>query len=197
LISSTDDGIVVVTRVARMPGHISVDDYFNGDETLRRIELVHGVLREPPAPRYGHQSLVTRTTVLLDQHVRSLQLGRVCVSPVDVVLDKARALVLQPDVVFVSNDRAGIIQERIWGAPDLVVEVLSRGTSFYDRHDKLAWYADYGVREYWLIDPRQRTVAVVTFQDAIRTSPRVYGGGAIIVSNVLAALHHRAEEFFE
>ena len=95
-----------------MPKHISVEQYLCGPETLRPTELVYGVLHEPPAPRYGHQAIVTRTIELLGQHVRKHELGKVCVSPVDVVLDRDRALVLQPDVIFVSTERlARIIHE--------------------------------------------------------------------------------------
>jgi len=64
----------------------TVDEYFTPPESLRPMELVYGVVREPP-PRYGHQSVVTRLTALLDAHVRAHALGQVCVSPVDVVLD--------------------------------------------------------------------------------------------------------------
>ncbi len=79
----------------------STSDYLSGAEELRRQELVWGFVHEPPAPFYGHQSIVTRAIVLLDQHVRSGGLGRVCVSPIDVVLDAPKALVLQPDIIFV------------------------------------------------------------------------------------------------
>ena len=126
----------------------STSEYLSGAEQLRRQELVWGFVREPPAPRYGHQSIVTRTIVLLDQHVRSGGLGRVCVSPIDVVLDAQKDLVLQPDVIFVSNDNAAIVRDQIWGPPDLVIEVESLGTRRRDRTFKLRWYRKYGVREY-------------------------------------------------
>lgn len=56
-----------------------------------------------------------------------------CVAPLDVVLDETAALVVQPDVVFISRDRLGIIRNQVWGAPDLVVEVASLGTAERDR----------------------------------------------------------------
>ena len=176
---------------------LTVDEYFSGPETLRPMELVDGMVREPPAPMYGHQSIVTRSTVLLDLHVRAHRLGVVCVSPIDVVLDRAAALVLQPDVVFVAADRVDIIEDRIWGAPDLVIEVLSRRTAFRDLTDKLGWYQRYGVRECWFIDPMARTIEVV---DCRRLSPddsNVYGGRAVLQSCVLPSLSLCAEEFFE
>src|SRR5262245_43096662 len=91
---------------------IGVDEYFKKPEGLRPMELVYGFVREPPAPQYGHQSVVTRLSSLLDAHVRALGLGQVCVSPVDVVLDAAAALVLQPDIVFIAGERLHIVQDR-------------------------------------------------------------------------------------
>jgi hypothetical protein len=82
------------------------------------MELVYGVVREPPAPRWGHQAVVTRLVTLLEPYVRAEQLGRLCVSPIDVVLNAERALVVQPDLVFISNERLAIVRERVHGAPD-------------------------------------------------------------------------------
>lgn len=143
---------------------LRVDEYFDLPESLRPMELVYGIVREPPAPRYGHQSVVTHLGALLDQHVRERDLGTVCVSPIDVVLDKGAALVVQPDIVFVAKAHLDRINERIWGAPDLVVEVLSARTALRDRTTKLAWYAHYGVAECWLVGPGHREIDVVELQ---------------------------------
>jgi Uma2 family endonuclease len=82
----------------------------------------------------------------------------------DVVLDTDKALVVQPDIVFVATPHLDRIRDRIWGAPDLVVEVLSRGSARRDRTTKLAWYAQYGVTECWLIDLAYHFVEVVDLQ---------------------------------
>jgi Uma2 family endonuclease len=146
---------------------LSVDDYFRLPESLRPMELIWGRVREPPAPKYGHQSAVTHLGALLDRHVRERGLGEVCVSPVDVVLDRDAGLVVQPDIVFVAAAHRDRIKDRIWGPPDLVVEVMSRGTARRDRTTKLAWYARYGVSECWLIDVAYRFIEVVD----LRTEP--------------------------
>src|SRR2546422_7693702 len=103
-----------------MESTMTTDEYlYDTEETNRIRELAMGVLREPPAPFFSHQSLVLRLARIWADHVEPRKLGRVAVAPVDVVLDRARALVVQPDVLFVSAERLSIIRNQVWGAPDL------------------------------------------------------------------------------
>ena len=108
-----------------MTEHQSVVEYLSGPEELTRKELVWGIVLEPAAPTCSHQAVVGRTFVVLATYAGRHMLGRVLVSPVDVVLDESKALVLQPDIVFVAAARARIVRDRIWGAPDLVVDSVS------------------------------------------------------------------------
>lgn len=175
----------------------SVDDYLSGPESLARKELIWGIVREPPAPACDHQDVVTRALVLLATHVAANRLGRVLVSPVDVVLDERRALVLQPDLVFVSGERRHIIKDRIWGAPDLTVEVLSPGTRHRDSRDKRRWYRTYGVREYWIIDPLMQRIDVLTFARPGRSRRRTFKGRRRIVSSLLPGFDAAASQLFD
>jgi Uma2 family endonuclease len=175
----------------------TVDSYLSGPEQLRRTELVWGIVREPPAPKYGHQSVVTRAVVLLDRYVRERASGRVCVSPVDVVLDAANALVVQPDIVFVSNARLEIVRDQIWGAPDLVAEVLSSATRRRDRTLKWRWYREYGVREYWLIDTVEKSVTVAIFEPQRPARRRVFRDDSAVKSTVFDGFDCPASAFFE
>lgn len=172
-----------------------LDAYLTGPEQIRPQELVWGMVHEPPSPFFGHQAIVTRALVLLDSHVRAHEAGVVCVSPMDVVLDEELALVVQPDVLFVSRERMQIIRKQVWGAPDLVVEVESTGTRRRDRTTKLQWYRRYGVRECWLVDPRPRTIAVVNLTGA-RVSRRVFRGDRPVGSAVLPQFQDTAAAFF-
>jgi Uma2 family endonuclease len=138
-----------------------LEQYLAGPEYPRHRELIWGVVREPPSPFAPHQLLVTQIAALLHEHVRQHDLGRVLVSPMDVILDEANALVLQPDVMFISRERASIIRDFVWGAPDLVVEVASRGTARYDRGSKTGWYRRYGVRECWIVEPERLLITII------------------------------------
>ena len=169
-------------------------DYLSGAEDLRRRELVWGVVREPPSPFAPHQRVTTRIAALLDEHVRTQKLGTVLVSPMDVVLDDVKALVLQPDVMFISHDRSGIVQDFVRGAPDLVVEVTSRGTARSDREAKVKWYARYGVRECWLVDPEQQNLDVVDLSPGGLIVHRIHRGADATRSTVLPQFSRAASE---
>jgi Uma2 family endonuclease len=78
------------------------------------------------------------------------------VAPADVILSDDT--ILQPDVLYVAKDRRGIIGDRVNGPPDLVVEVLSAGAERRDRVQKLDLYAQYGVPEFWIVDPRAQNI---------------------------------------
>jgi Uma2 family endonuclease len=174
---------------------MTVREYLSGREEKLRSELLRGFLvREPAAPFFSHQAVVTRTTVLLDEHVRAQGLGVVCVSPIDVILDEPNAIVVQPDVVFVSTERVGIIRNQIWGAPDLVVEVISPRTARRDRTSKLKLYRQFGVQEYWIMD--HRSVTVVPLQIAAARRRRLTGN-AMVRSAVIAGFQLPARSFFD
>ena len=175
---------------------MSIDEYLNGPETKARQSLLYGVLvREPASPRYGHQAVVTRLTVLLDAVAREGPKGLVCVSPLDVVLDAQRALVLQPDVLFVSAARRHIVTDRVCGAPDLVVEVLSTRTERRDRLVKMRLYRRYGVDECWLVDTVRRSVECVALR--VDGRRRTFRGRQAILSSTLGPLPFSAADVFD
>lgn len=198
LIFTEDDGIVVV-EVNMSNDRLSASEYLTSAETTERRELLFGRVHEPPAPFFSHQLIVTRATVLLDEYVRRNQLGAVVVSPVDVILDFHKALVLQPDVTYIASERLSLAGNQINGAPDLAVEVESPGSQHYDRVTKLEMYQEYGVREYWLIDPIQQSVTVIDLTAATATTiaRNVFAGDAVVSSNALPGFAVAARAFFE
>lgn len=162
-------------------------EYLASGETTRVQELVFGrvcVVRESPTSR--HQNLVKKMARALDDHVDGLDLGEMWIAPLDVVLDEARALVVQPDLFFISRERAHIVRECVYGAPDLVVEVLSPRPRLGDLAVRVGWYADYGVQECWLVYQDDRRVAVLTLNGAARER-RDFDAASRIQSRVLPA----------
>ena len=126
-------------------------------EDGNQYELFDGELVMTPSPRARHQEIVGKLYVLLQQYVQANSLGKVYVAPLDTIMDEFT--VVQPDILFVSKERvAEVVKERIEGAPDLVVEVLSPSTFHKDLRRKMRVYSQFGVREYWIVDPEEETI---------------------------------------
>jgi len=125
----------------------------------KRYELIDGEVFVTPSPSEKHQRVLRNLLVSLHNHVHARKLGRVYIAPFDVVFGEKTAL--QPDLLFVSTKRLGIIgPEYVLGAPDLVVEILSPYRQSYDRVTKLEQYAQNGVAEYWIVDSIAESVEI-------------------------------------
>jgi Uma2 family endonuclease len=137
----------------------TVQDYLSWPDDVR-CELIHGQVYDmTPAPSLDHQDVVGTVYAVLREESASGRHGgggpcQVFVAPVDVVL--SRDTVVQPDVVVVCDPAKTADRQRVQGAPDLVVEVLSPSTSLKDRREKRALYEAHGVPEYLIVDPVER-----------------------------------------
>ena len=159
------------------------EDYLNAPED-ERYELLAGELVVAPAPGERHQSFSIRLGWKLIQFVDENRLGEVYSAPFDVVLSAWD--VVQPDLLFVSNARAGIITDaNLQGAPDLVVEILSPSTAERDKTFKYALYAEHGVGEYWIVDTDAKTITVLLLGERGFAVAGIYGAGETLESPTL------------
>ncbi len=125
----------------------------------KRYEVINGRLYEMPAPTPWHQIISRNLEFLFLDFVRKWKLGQVLDAPIDIVLGEK--YVLQPDIVFISKERAGIIGDKaINGVPDLVVEIVSPTTIRRDTVVKKEIYESFGVKEYWLVYPDEMAIEV-------------------------------------
>ena len=168
---------------AESPVKLTYEDYKNTPED-ERYELLDGELVMSEAPRIVHQSVDMELGTLMNLFVKENDLGRVFSAPTDVVLSDT--IVVQPDLLFVSKQRAHIITEQnIQGAPDLVVEILSPSTANRDWTIKRELYARYGVKELWIVDPDARIIWVMLLRDGEFRHMIVYGEGQSVTSTTL------------
>ena len=127
-------------------------------------QLIGGMLIMTPAPSTYHQIISMKLEVKLAVLVMEKDLGLVLDAPIDVYLGENDTY--QPDIIFIARDRLTIIEpDKINGAPDMVVEILSPGTAYYDLRKKFKIYEKNGVREYWIVDPEEQSVEVYTLQE--------------------------------
>ena len=122
-------------------------------------QLIGGDLIMVPAPAPGHQRILRKIGFLLQQHAEKIDLGEIFYSPIDVYFSEVDTF--QPDIIFILKERASIIGEtHIEGAPDLIIEILSPSTAYYDLGRKYKVYEQAGVKEYWLIHPDRKALEV-------------------------------------
>ncbi len=123
-------------------------------------QLINGMLVKTPSPTVNHQELIKRFV----KNLLSLEdkgIGRLLFAPIDVYFSDTE--VYQPDIIFIAKENKNVrVDKIVEGAPDLIIEILSPSTAYYDLRHKAEIYAESGVREYWVVDPMEKQVDVFT-----------------------------------
>ncbi len=144
--------------LARHPRKATYSDYARTPEGSR-YQLIAGELQEMTGPTPEHQSVVGRLFAALHAFAGGTGAGEVFMAPLDVYFSEHETY--QPDIIFIGRDRLQIVGEKkIEGAPDLVMEVLSPSTAYFDLRHKKNIYEAAGVREYWIVDPMERSIEI-------------------------------------
>jgi len=184
-------------RVRAKEALMTLEEYLRTPESVLPQELIYGSLRVADAPLPQHQRAVAQLFRALDEHVTKHALGEVWLSPIDVILDAERHLVVQPDLLFISAARGGIVTDRIRGGPDLVVEVLSPRPRIGAIEERIGWFAAYGVDECWIVDLFARRLEVVGFRNKVVDERHTFSGRLPIRSRVLPAFSQRLIGIFD
>jgi Uma2 family endonuclease len=197
--------MAIITRTTLRPaetatwppqGKWTYEDYTRLPRDGWQYEVIYGRLTMVPAPMPIHQQVVIRLGAALLDFLRHHPLGEVFPAPTDVLVP-GKAEPVQPDLLFVATERLNIVTKRaIEGAPDLVVEVLSPSTWLDDRRTKYVLYADLGVREYWMVDPDERTVEVFVLQEGRYGLVNRYGPDETLRSDLLPGFGALVRELF-
>ena len=142
-------------RDLELPRKLTYEDYVLFPEDGLRHEILDGEHYVTPSPFIHHQLISSRLHSRLGPFIEGRHLGILLAAPADVILSPHD--IAQPDLLFISNERAGIITEKnVQGAPDLVVEILSKSTRRRDERLKLERYDRFGALEYWMFDPDRK-----------------------------------------
>jgi Uma2 family endonuclease len=138
---------------------LTYEDYLLIPEDGKRHEIIDGEHYVSAAPFIRHQRVVHRLDVRLGIYVEAHPVGEILTAPTDVILSPYD--VVEPDLLFISNERSSIVEEKnIQGAPDLVVEIHSGSSRRIDRGVKKQAYEQWGVLEYWMLDPERKEAEV-------------------------------------
>ena len=140
------------------------DDYQALDEGAP-FQLINADLIMSPSPVVSHQKiLLALAKQFMNYMDQNNDPGVLLIAPMDVHLDEEN--IFQPDLLYVKEDRKKeLVREYIFGAPDLIVEILSPSTAYYDLRQKKDIYEKYGVKEYIIIDPIQRNAEIYNLEN--------------------------------
>ena len=142
-------------------GEWTYEDYLRLPRDGKRYEIIRGVLYVTAPATYKHQTVVGELMLTLGSFVRERGLGKALTAPLDVRLPFEIGSPVQPDLIVLRTGNTPDGEAKSFeGVPDLVAEVLSRGTRRRDRTLKLESYQDAGIPELWLVDPDERIVEV-------------------------------------
>lgn len=161
---------------------VTFEEYMEMDETNQIVELIDGELIMPPQPLDEHQKDSGRIFGFVGKVVKG---GELRYAPTGVHVG---GHVFEPDIFWVSpeNDRCVLVDGKYWeGAPDFVVELLSKSTEYRDRGVKYETYQLHGVREYWLVEPLVKFIEVYVLVNGKFERLGVFGRGKSFESPVL------------
>ena len=175
---------------------MTYDEYCLLPEDRNRYELIDGELIATPSPTPRHQEIVLALATAPREYVKKNSLGDVYVAPLDTIFNQYT--VLQPDIFFVGRERLGRIGEKsIEGVPELAAEVLSPSTAIRDRKKKLAVYSQFGVQEYWIVDPGSRMMEVFERIGKRLETAQKLGMGRLLRSKLFPEFQPEIGEIFK
>jgi len=167
-----------------------------------RVELIMGkIFSMSPAPKSQHQQIVVRVTSAIFNFLKK-EHCKVFPSPFDVRLPITNKkgepnTVVQPDICVIC-DLSKIDEDGCNGAPDLVIEIVSKHSVTRDLHEKYDLYEKCGVKEYWILHPNDKTMTIFFLNEKgkyVPSKPLTYGDTP--ESHVLPGLSIDLNEVFE
>ena len=152
---------------------ITLEEYESYPEN-ERIEVFDGIIYNMSSPSQEHQMISMELSTLLNTYIKNKQGPcRVFYAPFDVKLSDKPLTIVQPDIMIVC-DKNKLDGKRCNGAPDFIIEIVSPSNASDDYIRKLYYYKNAGVREYWIVDPRRKTVTVNYFEGDILSIPYTF-----------------------
>ena len=131
----------------------------------KRIEVFDGIAYDMASPSQIHQSISMQLSTVINNYLlRKKGDCSIFSAPFDVKLSDTPLIIVQPDIMVIC-DRDKLDEKRCNGAPDFIIEIVSPGNPSDDYIRKAYYYKNYGVREYWIVDPKRRMITVNSFED--------------------------------
>ncbi|MBF0317508.1 MAG: Uma2 family endonuclease [Nitrospirae bacterium] len=163
---------------------------------LDLTETINGVEVMSPSPFEKHQKISSNLNNMINPYVRNKKLGKVYYSPLDVILKEGEQR-LQPDLLFIRKDNMAIVQDWIRGVPDMVCEIVSKGSVGKDTVTKRNIYERFRVPEYWIVLPEFETIEILTIEGDRYEIFSIAEGEGVVKSQVIEGLEVDIKDVFE
>ena len=181
----------MATLKPRTGARLSIEEFLELPDTFdkRKMELDEGELYIMPRPRTGHQFLQGELIWHFKGYIKGFDEPPADVfHDVIVALSLERRILLSPDLVIILQGGRAVVTDRmVEGAPDIVVEILSSDRS-RDLVRKRQLYAEAGVPEYWIFDPRRDTATLLELRDGQYVERAVLDADATLTTPLLPGL---------
>ncbi|MBF0467244.1 MAG: Uma2 family endonuclease [Nitrospirae bacterium] len=165
------------------------------DRDFDLTEIINGVEVMGPSPFGKHQDISSNIFSEIDRHVRKNKLGKVLYSPLDVILQEDEQK-LQPDILFIRKENKAIARDWIRGVPDMVCEIVSKGSHAKDTVTKKKVYEKFKVPEYWIVIPELETIDVFTIEGDTYELFSTAEGEGVVKSKVIEGLEIDVKDVF-
>ncbi len=166
------------------------------------VELIKGkIIRMSPAPRMSHQRVSNQLSFGFNLFFQTNKCN-VFVAPFDVILQKTTSAekvntVVQPDICVIC-DETKLQETGCFGSPDLIIEILSPTTKKKDYNEKFNLYEENEVREYWLVDPSDKTAEIYVLENnEYELHQRISKDAPLFQSKIFDGLEIKWENIFE
>jgi Uma2 family endonuclease len=176
---------------------VSLEEFLEMDKGEDRLEYFNGEVIYLPSPSVDHQRILLNIAAEFRNYFRSKSC-EVFISPLDVWLtnkDKTDIVKVQPDLMVVC-DKTGLMENVYEGVPALIIEIISTSNQTHDRIRKYITYMEFGIKEYWMINPKLKTIEVYIFEEDEYKQAAIYKGDDCAVSQTFSGLKVHLEEVF-
>ena len=182
------------TREKHLPRYenllVTREEYLDLEEDGFRYDMIDGVLQLSPSPEFQHANIGNNLNLLFGIYLKTNKIGKI-VMECDVLLPDGGDVV-RPDISVILNENMKMVKMHIHGAPDIVAEVLSPSTRNRDLGIKANRYLNCGVKEYWIVDLKEKSISVWRNEGKEWRKET----GDLLKSNVLQGLQIKIEEIF-
>ena len=176
---------------------VSLEEFLEMDKVEDRLEYFNGEVIYLPSPSVDHQRILLNIAAEFRNYFRSKSC-EVFISPLDVWLtnkEKTAKVKVQPDLIVIC-DKTGLMENAYEGVPVLVIEIISTSNQTHDRIRKYSTYMEFGIKEYWMVNPKLKTIEVYIFEEDEYKQVAIYKGSDCAASQIFDGLDILLEEVF-